>query len=68
MTEFAEPTITVRWNWVVDDVALTARDRPVGTDWNVRTTVCGSIRRVTDACVPKLSVAVRVSSRYDGYS
>src|SRR3954463_9162981 len=66
--EFCEPMMTVRWNVVVDAVALTARDRPLGTDWNVRTTVCGSSRRVTDAVVPKLSVAVSVSSRYDGYS
>src|SRR5258705_9825841 len=60
--------ITVRVNGVADDAALTARDSPVGAVWKLRTTVCGSSRLVTDACVPRLSVAVSVSSRYDGYS
>jgi hypothetical protein len=66
VTVFDEPTITVLVNWVVDADWPTTSDRPVGAELKVRLTVCGSSRRVTDAEVPRLSVAVSVSSRYDG--
>src|SRR6185503_7984788 len=60
--------ITVRVNGAVDVAAFTASDSPLGIVWKLSTTVWGSSRRVTEDCVPKLSVAVSVSSRYDGYS
>ena len=68
VTEFAEPTITVRAKGVAEDVWLTARESPVGEVWKDRATVWGSSRTVVDALAPPLSMAVRVSSRYEGYS
>jgi len=68
VTEFDEPTITVLLNGAVDDCELTASVSPAGDVWKLRTTVCGSRRTVCVAVVPKVSVAVRLSSRYDGYS
>ena len=60
--------ITVLVNGVVDEIAFTVICRPVGFDAKVSTTVCGSSRRVVEAEAPPASVAVNVSSRYDGYS
>ena len=42
LIEFAEPMITVRVNGVVPLVLPTASCSPVGFDWNVSATVCGS--------------------------
>ena len=63
MTEFDDPTMTVRANGVTEDVWLTASDSPLGEVWKDRATVWGSSRTVVDALAPPLSVAVRVSSR-----
>ena len=69
VTPWLDPTMTVRVNGVAaSDCVPTTSDRPVGTDWNVRLTVRGSSRSVVLACRFDESVAVRVSSRYDGYS
>jgi hypothetical protein len=60
--------ITVRVNGVVPAALPTASWSPLGLDWNARLTVCGSSRTVFESVSPPESVAVRVSSRYDGYS
>ncbi len=46
LTEFAEPTMTVRVNGVVEDVPLTASWRPEGCEAKLSTTVRGSSRSV----------------------
>jgi hypothetical protein len=68
LTERVDPRIAVRVNgatWLVDP---TASDSPAGLDPKVRATVCGSSRRTCVLVRPPASVAVRRSSRYDGYS
>lgn len=61
--EFCEPTITVRVNGVAFVVLPTVTRRPLGTEVKVRSTVSGSIRRVTTVDAPSLSVAVSRTSR-----
>jgi hypothetical protein len=63
-----DPTITVRVNVAVDWLPLTASLSPPGVVWNVKVTVCGSSRKVLVSVRPSESVAVSLSSRYDGYS
>jgi hypothetical protein len=65
---FFDPTITVRVNGVVWAVDPTVSWSPGGLVWKVRLTVWGSSRTVSVSLSPPGSVAVRVSSRYDGYS
>ena len=66
LMEFAEPSITVRENGATDVDEPTVSCRPLGDVANDSETVRGSSRRVTDAERPLESVAVSVSSRYDG--
>ena len=68
LTELLDPMITVRVNGVAWLVEPTASCSPGGLVWKVRLTVCGSSRTVSVSTRPPGSVAVRVSSRYDGYS
>ncbi len=63
-----EPTITVRVNGVGATAPFQAISRPVGFDANVRSTVCGFRRTLVVVLAPSESVAVRRSSRCDGYS
>ena len=63
-----DPMITVRVKVAVAWDPFTASLRPPGVLWKVSTTVRGSSRRVRVPVSPPESVAVRVSSRYDGYS
>ena len=64
---FDEPTITVRENGATDEALPTVSLRPAGVS-NVRTTVRGSRRMLSVSVSPPASVAVRRSSRCDGYS
>src|SRR5207244_12711863 len=68
LTEFVEPTMTVRVNGAAAACEPTASCRPLRTLANASWTVVGSRRRVSDACSPFESVAVSVSSSHDGYS
>ena len=68
LTEFVEPTITVRVNGVTDDDALTLSCSPDGLEAKDRTTVFGSRRTLVVVLRPPASVAVSSSSTYDGYS
>jgi hypothetical protein len=60
--------MTVSVNGVVPVIGPTLSCRPVGALWNVRSTVWGSRFTLAVLWRPELSVAVRRSSRYDGYS
>jgi hypothetical protein len=60
--------MTMRLNVAVVVELPTVSRRPPGVVWNVRTTTCGSSPTLTLSVKPPESVAVRVSSRYDGYS
>src|SRR6185503_8621606 len=68
LTEFVDPTITLRVKGVVPEVGPTASWSPIGLDWNVRSTVCGRTSRDTVVVAPAESVAVARSSKWDGYS
>ena len=65
---FVEPTITVRVNGALDWLLLTTSLSPPGTVEKVKMTVRGSSRTVLVSVRPPESVAVSLSSRYDGYS
>src|SRR5256885_3815279 len=65
---FFEPTITVRSNGAVAWASLKTSCNPVGDECRDRVTVCGSSSTDVDALIPPLSVAVKVSTRCDGYS
>src|SRR5437764_12503495 len=66
--ELAEPMITVLLNGVTPVVVLIPSVRPEGTEAKLSTAVFGSSRTLVVAERPPASVAVRSSSRYDGYS
>ena len=68
LTEFVEPMITVRVTGAVPAVLPTTSWRPAGLDAKVRFTVCGSSWMLSTSVSPPASVAVRRSSRCDGYS
>ena len=63
-----DPTITVRVNGAAWLLAPTVSCSPAGLVWKVKSTVWGSRRMVSVSLRPPESVAVSVSSRYDGYS
>ena len=67
LTELVEPWMTVRLNGAVPAAPPTTSCSPVGADWKVSVTVRGSSWSDVDAELPAESVAVRTSSRYDGY-
>src|SRR5262245_15632291 len=63
-----DPTMTVRVNVAVELAPLNVSWSAHGAVWNVKTTVFGSSRSALVFVRPPESVAVRLSSRYDGYS
>src|SRR5213083_2887347 len=63
-----DPMITVLVNVVVPLVPLNVSCALLGSEVKVRTTVLGSRRSVVEPVSPPESVAVKVSSMYDGYS
>ncbi len=69
LSEFVEPTMTVRVKGVVEEMVLTASCKPGGRggeaeDDRLRIEAQGGRR----ADAPPASVAVSLSSRYEGYS
>jgi hypothetical protein len=68
LTEFVDPTITVRENGLAEEPELNASCSPVGLEVKLSTTVCGSSLTLVVEAAPLLSVAVSCSSRWDGYS
>ena len=63
-----EPTITVRVNGAACSDGPTTSRKPVGADWNVRSTVWGCRSTLFVSINPFASVAVNRNSRCDGYS
>ena len=68
LTELLEPTITVRVNGVAPESLPTARLRPGGVDSKRSSTVRGSSRTDSVSVRPLASVAVSLSTRWDGNS
>src|SRR5215210_1630041 len=68
LMELLEPTTTVRLKGAVELLSPTTRSSPAGSDWKFSTTGFGSSRTLLVSCKPSKSVAVRRSSRYEGYS
>ena len=58
VSEFAEPTMTVRVKGVVDETPPTASVKPDGCEAKLKTTVLGSSRSVAVELAPAASVAV----------
>src|SRR4051812_44266607 len=65
---FVDPMMTCRVNGVAWLVEPTVSSSPDGLLANVRFTVCGWRSSVVALVSPRVSVAVRRSCRYDGYS
>jgi hypothetical protein len=66
LSETEDLAMTVRVNGVVPAARLTTKERPLGLDRMLRSTVLGSRRRLLTSCRPAESVAVSCSSMYDG--
>ena len=66
LIELSEFTITLRVNGGTADVLPTVSGRPRGDEVNVRSTVFGSSWTLAVRATPWVSVAISVSSRFDG--
>jgi hypothetical protein len=68
VSEFVDPTMTVRLNGVVVVSVLSPSWRPEGTESIVKVVVSGSRRRLSESVSPLESWAVMRSSSWAGYS